>query len=399
MNRPSHGPSALGFVLAMGVVSLFADATYEGARSVAGPFLGTLGASAAAVSIVAGAGELLGYGLRIVSGYASDRIGSPWRLAFAGYVLNLLAVPCLALAGRWEVAAGLLILERAGRGLRTPVRDAMLSYASGQVGAGRAYGFHEALDQVGAVAGPVIVALVLAVTGSHRLSFAVLLLPALGSLMALAWARRRYPRPRTLEIEDGSPTGGSLSATFWVYLIGVSLLAAGYADFPLIAFHFREAEVLGPSAIPLIYALAMGVDAAAALLLGPAFDRLGVKVVAITAALAALGVPLVFLGGTLAAVAGTILWGVGLAAQESVLKAAIVRMTAVHRRGLVFGLFDAVLGLFWFLGSVALGLLYDRSILALVLLASGLQLAAALVFLLVGLRDRPVGSSSGDASR
>ncbi len=384
---PPRAGSAMGLVLALGLVSLLADATYEGARSVAGPYLAILGASAAAVSIVAGAGELLGYALRLVSGYASDRVRSPWMLAFAGYALNLLAVPCLALAGRWEVAAALLLLERAGRALRTPVRDAMLSYAAGRVGAGRAYGLHEALDQVGAVAGPLVVALVLALTASHRASFAVLLLPAVGALTALAWARRRYPRPRELETEAAAAADGALPKRFWVYLAGVSLLAAGYADFPLIAFHFRQAEVLGPSAIPLVYALAMGVDAGAALLLGRAFDRLGVKVVALAALAASTGVPLVFLGGTGGALAGAMLWGVGMAAQESVLKAAIVSMTPVHRRGFVFGLFDAVHGVFWFLGSVALGLLYARSLLALVLLGTGLQLAAALVFLLVSLRE------------
>lgn len=380
--------SAIGLVLALGVVSLLADATYEGARSVAGPYLAILGASAAAVSIVAGAGELLGYTLRLVSGYVSDRARSPWTLAFAGYALNLLAVPCLALAGRWEVAAALLILERVGRALRTPVRDAMLSYAARQVGAGRAYGLHEALDQAGAVAGPLVVALVLAFTGSHRVSFAVLLLPALGALTALAWTRRRHPRPRALEAGTVAVGGGALPGRFWVYLAGVSLLAAGFADFPLIAFHFRQAELLGPSAIPLVYALVMGVDAGAALLLGWAFDRLGIKVVALAALLASPGVPLVFLGGTAGAVGGAMLWGVGMAAQESVLKAAIVGMSPVHRRGIVFGLFDAVHGVFWFLGSVALGLLYARSLLALVLLATGLQLAAALVFLLVSLREQ-----------
>jgi len=377
----------MGFVLALGLVSLLADATYEGARSVAGPYLAILGAGAAAVSIVSGAGELLGYALRLLSGYWSDRLRSPWTLAFAGYGLNLLAVPCLALTGRWEVAAALLVLERVGRGLRTPVRDAMLSHAAARVGAGRAYGLHEALDQVGAVAGPLVVALVLALTASHRLSFAVLLLPAMGALSALEWARRRFPHPRALEADTAVAVDGALPGRFWVYLAGVSLLAAGYADFPLIAFHLRQAEVLGPSAIPLVYALAMGVDAGAALLLGRGFDRIGVKVVALAALTASLGVPLVFLGGVGAAVAGAMLWGVGMAAQESVLKAAIVGMTPVHRRGMIFGLFDAVHGVFWFLGSVALGLLYERSIPALVLLATGLQVAAAAVFLLVSLRE------------
>lgn len=387
MTRAGRAGSAAGFVVAFGLVSLFADATYEGARSIAGPYLAILGAGAAAVSIVSGAGELLGYALRLVAGYASDRLRTPWPLAFIGYGLNLLAVPCLALAGRWEAAAVLLILERVGRGLRTPVRDAMLSHAAGQMGAGRAFGIHEALDQAGAVAGPLAVAAVLAITASHRLSFALLLFPAAASLGALAWTRRRYPHPRALEVETPR-VDRALPRRFWLYLAGVSLLAAGYADFPLIAFHFRDRSLMGASAIPVVYALAMGVDALAALILGPLFDRLGVRIVALAALAASASVPLVFLGGTAAAVvAGALLWGVGLAAQESILKAAVVGMTAAHRRGFVFGLFDAVFGVFWFLGSVALGFLYEWSIPALVLFGTALQVAAAAVFLAVGLRE------------
>ncbi|MGH6852422.1 MAG: MFS transporter, partial [Methylocella sp.] len=145
---PRH--SAIRFIVLLGVVSLFADMTYEGARSVTGPYLGVLGASAAIVGVVAGFGEFLGYALRLVSGYLSDRTGGYWLITIIGYGVNLLAVPLLALTGRWELAVLLIVGERAGKAIRTPARDAMLSHAGSQTGLGWSFGLHGALDQTGA---------------------------------------------------------------------------------------------------------------------------------------------------------------------------------------------------------------------------------------------------------
>lgn len=161
INNNSTKPTALKFIVLLGVVSLFADATYEGARSINGPYLALLGASATTVGFVAGLGELIGYSLRLVSGYMSDRIGRYWAITLFGYTLNMLAVPALALAGRWEIAAMLMIAERIGKAIRTPARDAMLSHATREIGRGKGFGLHEALDQIGAVLGPLTVAGVL----------------------------------------------------------------------------------------------------------------------------------------------------------------------------------------------------------------------------------------------
>ena len=157
--------TALKFVVLLGVVSLFADMTYEGARSITGPYLAILGASATAVGIVAGFGELIGYALRLVSGYISDRTGKYWTVTLFGYFINLLAVPLLALAGSWEVAAFLMITERMGKAIRNPSRDAMLSHATQSIGRGWGFGLHEAMDQIGAILGPLIVATVLYLNG------------------------------------------------------------------------------------------------------------------------------------------------------------------------------------------------------------------------------------------
>ena len=198
--RDLNKAAAWRFIILVGVVSLFSDMTYEGARSISGPFLGTLKASAVVVGVVAGLGEFLGYALRLGSGYLADRLGRYWLITFAGYSLNLLAVPLLALAGSWEIAAVLLLLERIGKAVRTPARDAMLSHATASVGRGWGFGFHEAMDQIGAVTGPLIVAAVLYYRGGYREGFAVLLLPAVLALVVITVAARLYPHPQHLEV-------------------------------------------------------------------------------------------------------------------------------------------------------------------------------------------------------
>lgn len=375
---------ALRFVVLLGLVSLLADLTYEGARSSTGPYLALLGASATAVGIVAGLGELLGYGLRLVAGYLADRTGRYWAATLAGYALNLLAVPALALAGRWELAALLMLLERTGKALRTPARDAMLSRATALTGHGWGFGLHEAMDQTGALLGPLVVAGAVAWQGGYRAGFAVLLVPALLALAVLLLARARYPHPQALEplTPDLHPEG--LPRAFWVYLTGAALVAAGFADFPLVAFHFERADVLRPALIPLVYALAMGVDAAAALVLGRAFDRVGLPVLAAVTVLTAAFAPLAFLGGAGLAVLGVVLWGVGLGAHESIMRAAVATMVGAARRGTAYGLFNTGYGVAWFAGSALMGVLYDVSLSWLVAFCLVTQLAAVPLLLAAG---------------
>lgn len=381
---------AMLFVVLLGVVSLFADMTYEGARSITGPYLAVLGASATVVGLVAGLGELIGYGLRLMSGYVSDRTGQYWTITILGYAVNLIAVPLLALAGNWPLAALLMIAERTGKAIRTPARDAMLSHATHDMGRGWGFGLHEALDQIGAVLGPLIVAAVLYTRGEYQLGFAILAIPAILALLVLVAARLLYPRPRDLEIGTPPLTTQGLGRSFWLYLAAVALIAAGFADFPLIAYHFERAAVAPAGWIPVLYAIAMGVDALAALIFGRLFDRRGLAVLIAAALLSALVAPLVFLGGFWPALAGMALWGVGMGAQESIMRAALADMVPPHRRGTAYGLFNASYGLFWFLGSAAIGLLYDRSIPALIVFAVALQLAAVPMLWRVGRERRAI---------
>ncbi len=380
---------ALKFVLLLGVVSLLADMTYEGARSVTGPYLAVLGATATTVGIVAGLGELIGYGLRLVFGYISDRTGRYWTITLAGYFLNLLAVPLLALAGHWEVAAMLMIAERMGKAIRTPARDAMLSHATHGLGRGWGFGLHEAMDQIGAVLGPLIVAAVLYARGDYQAGFAILLVPALLALGVLVAARLLYPQPRDLEQVSPGLDSRGFPRVFWFYLAAVALIAAGYADFPLIAYHFQQTPAITPAWIPVLYAVAMGADALAALFFGRLFDRRGLSVLAGVALLSAFFAPLVFWGGFYLALAGMVLWGIGMGAQESIMRAAVAGMAPADRRGAAYGIFNTGYGLFWFLGSVLMGFLYDTSLPALVVFSVVIQLVAVPLFMRVSREARP----------
>jgi len=239
--RVSRASPALKFVLMVGVMSFFADFTYEGSRSIIGPYLGLLGAGALAIAVTTGLGEFLGYGLRLFSGRRADRTGRYWPITIGGYVLQMSVVPLLALAGSWQVAALLIILERVGKATRNPPRDAMLSHAAKEMGYGWGFGVHEALDQFGAMFGPLLVALVLAVSNhDYKIAFAALAVPGAITLTLVVVARLFYPRPQELSAGPAEVTTTGLPRVFWVYLAGAALLAAGFADFPLIAFHFQR---------------------------------------------------------------------------------------------------------------------------------------------------------------
>jgi len=173
--------------------------TYEAARSITGPYLALLGASGIFVGIVAGFGELVGYALRLLSGYLVDKTGQYWGIPIVGHGINMVAVSLLALAGHWELAVYFIIAERMGKAIRTSARDAMLSHATAEMGRGWGFGMHEAFDQVGAMLGPLIVAAVLYFNGSYQTGFAILAIPAVLALSVLLAARMLYPTPRDLE--------------------------------------------------------------------------------------------------------------------------------------------------------------------------------------------------------
>lgn len=376
--------SALKFILLVGIVNLFADFTYEGARSIIGPFLGSLGASALALNLTVGLGEFVGYALRSVSGYIADKTHRYWLTAFIGYFINMFAVPALALAGNWPLAAALIVAERTGRAIRRPAVEAMLSYQSKEIGSGKVFGLNEALDQAGATFGPLIVALVLYLRGGFREGFAVLLISALLCVVTLFLARFLYPQPGELsapETQITKPKG--FSKSFWLLTLAGVLIAAGAMDFSFIAFHLHRVNLISTHFIPLIYSLAMAASAITALVFGRLYDRIGITSVIIAFFLGALSIPLSFLGNLPLVILGIVLWGVGIGAQDSLLKAILVPVVEIARRASAFGIFDGLFGFAWLLGNLPVGLLYERSLVVMVLFSITLQLSALPIFYFV----------------
>jgi len=371
---------AVKFVVLIGLISLFSDMTYEAARSINGSFLQILGTSGATVGWVAGLGELLGYGLRFISGYIADKTKKYWTILITGYLLNLFSVPLLALAGFWQIAVVLMITERIGKAIRTPARDALLSFGTQKMGRGWGYGLHEAMDQIGATVGPLLVSSVLFYQHqNYRMAFGILAIPAIIAVSILIYCRFLYPKPENLEIKTTSIASKSLPKRYWIYTMAAVFIAAGYIDFPLIAYHFKEKAIMSDSIIPVFYAVAMATDAVAALVFGKLYDKNGIKILLLAVLLSAFFSPLVFLGGFNWALAGMILWGIGMGAQESVLKAEVAGMVPPEKRGTAFGTFNTAYGLFWFAGSALMGYLYDFSLKGLILVSVMTQFIALII--------------------
>jgi MFS family permease len=390
--RTHAGKVALRFVLMIGAVSFFADFTYEGSRSITGPFLETLGASGAVVGVVAGLGELLGYGLRFFSGRLSERTRQFWPITLFGYFVQMAAVPALALAGNWQMAAVLIVLERVGKAIRNPPRDVMLSHAGREMGIGWAFGLHEGLDQAGALVGPLVMALVLAHRGEYRIAFATLLIPACITAALIVVTRFLYPRPEDLEPHSPAIQAAGLGRPFWIYLVGAGLVAAGFADYQLIAFHLQKHAVASVIWIPVFYSVAMATSGAGSLLFGKLFDRFGVTVLIPLTLVSIASAPLVFLGGFGLALAGAAIWGLGMGVHESIIPAAVAAMVPQERRPSAYGLFTAAYGVSWFLGSAAIGFLYDVSVRAAVVFCVATGVASLPFFFEV--RRRVAGAAA-----
>jgi hypothetical protein len=370
--------AAFRFIVCLGFVSLFADMTYEGAHSVIGPLLKDLGATATTVGVIAGLGEMIAASLRYFSGKLADKTRAYWTITTLGYFLNLVVVPGLAFAGSWQAAALLIIAERTGKSLRGPARDVLLSEATEVVGHGSGFGIHAAMDQTGAVLGPLFVAI--SVARNHRVgpAFLWLALPAIGAFIALLFARAVSPHRGT---PPAAPKQQKLPSVFWIYVGAAGLLALGFVDFPLLAYHFQKNSLTKPEVIPLMYAGAMGVVGLTALIFGRLFDRYGIQVIAIGIIVSLLTLPFGFLGGTIGGYIAVACWATGHGAQDATLRSGISQVVSMNKRGSAFGAFNAVYGVLWFFGSVAMGLLYDHSLMALVIFGSLMQLLSAGVFI------------------
>lgn len=391
-----HKKRALHLILLFGLVSLFGDLAYEGARSVNGPYLKILAANAAIVGIVAGIGEFLGYGLRLVSGYFSDKTKSYWLFTFLGYGL-LISVPLLSLTGTWQFATIFILLERIGKGIRSPARDTILSQASAQVGTGFGFGLHEAMDQIGAIAGPLIFTFFFMFLGKkiiglseYQKAYSFLWIPFLLLMISLIFAYIRLPNPAQLEASVKKETDSDkLSKSFWLYTIFTFITTLGFANFILVAYHLKTKDVFTDAQIPLFYAVAMGIDAVVALSIGKIYDvvknkgkneKSGLSVL-ITIPLFSLFLPiLAFSGNFIFAATGVCLWGVIMGIHETIMRSAIADITPIKKRGTGYGIFNTGYGLAMFLGSSLMGILYGYSIPMLISVIVILEIIAIYTF-------------------
>ncbi|MEB3032921.1 MFS transporter [[Mycobacterium] nativiensis] len=388
VNRTASRPalSAWRFVTVFGTVSLLADFVYEGARSITGPLLASLGATGLVVGAVTGVGEAAALGLRLVSGPLADRTKRFWSWTIAGYALTVITVPLLGIVGTLWTAVALVIAERVGKAVRSPAKDTLLSHAASATGRGRGFAVHEALDQIGAVIGPLTVAGVLAVTGGdYAPALGVLALPGVATLALLVWLRLRVPDPADYE-RGAAPAQSAaagdaarLPAAFWRYCGFVALTMTGFATFGLMSFHMVIRGLLPAALVPVLYAAAMGADAVAALASGWCYDRFGGKVL-LTLPILSAGVAVsAFSGSVVAVVAGALVWGAAVGIQESTLRAAVADMVAPARRAGAYGIFAAGLGAAAAAGGALTGWLYDISVGVLVVAVVGIQLLALVV--------------------
>jgi predicted MFS family arabinose efflux permease len=374
--------SGLAFIISFGVVSLFADMAYEGMRGITGPYLALLGASATVVGVVAGTGELAGYLLRLASGRLAERTRLYWAITLAGYAIQMSAIPLMAFTNTWWAASILIVLERTGKAVRTPAASTMKSRAGEKIGQGWAFGLHEAMDQTGALAGPLIAALVLAHHGRYAAAFEWLSIPAALTVLVALGVALRYPYAGEITPKKAETVGAALPRAFWLYAASAALTAFGFADYPLIAYHFAQAHVMSASLVPILYAVAMGTAGAGSLIFGRWFDARGLIVLVPGMLITAAAAPLLYLGSFDVAIAGALLWGLALGIHDAIMNAAIATMVPDFARARAYGYFTAIYGIAWFIGSAIMGFVYDVSIVGLVTVSVAAQFAAIVPLLL-----------------
>lgn len=401
---------AMVFIILFGIVSLFSDMTHEGASSIRGAYLALLGASAGTIGFISGLGELIGYSLRYVFGRLTDKTKRYWPMTIAGYILDVLAVPALALVGEhgWVAACILLVVQRMGKAIKKPAKDTIMSFAASQEGVGKSFGIQEVLDQVGAFLGPVLLYLVMLFkqTGTtfqvYSTCFAVLAIPGAITLILLLVTRAKFPNPENFEPDPKEYIPFRLKKEFIFYIGGISLFAFGFIDYSIVIMHVSKtytalapgltetASLITSGTLPLLYAGAMLVDAVAALFFGMLYDKKGIRALVWSTLLSAPFAVFIFLFHSVPALLfGIALWGIGMGALESILKAAVTTMVPKSSRATGYGIFECSFGVFWFLGSWLLGVLYDISIPVMAAVSVAAQLAAIPLYLQSSKLKRP----------
>lgn len=373
---------AMTFIILFGIVSLFSDMTHEGASSIRGAYLALLGASAGTIGFISGLGELIGYSMRYVFGKITDRTKKYWPMVIFGYILDILAVPALALVGEkgWIAAALLLVIQRMGKAIKKPAKDTIMSFAASQEGVGKSFGIQEMLDQIGAFLGPVFLYLVMLFKTDgttfeiYKTAFTFLAIPGFITILLLFLTKREFPNPEAFEPETKKEEAFVMKKSFIYYIVGISFFAFGFMDYALVIMHisknftglggsFESFRLISEETLPLLYAGAMLVDAVAALIFGHIYDKKGVRALVISTIISAPFSLFIFgFKSEAALLFGLVLWGIGMGAQESILKAAVTSMVPKKNRATGYGIFECSFGIFWFLGSWLLGVIYSKSL-------------------------------------
>ena len=400
--RKRHLSQAMVFLILFGIVSLFSDMTHEGASSIRGAYLSIMGASAGAIGFFSGLGELIGYSMRYLFGKLTDKTRQYWLVTVIGYVLDVMAVPALALVGEhgWIWACLLLLIQRMGKAIKKPAKDTIMSFAASQEGAGKSFDIQELLDQIGAFLGPVLLYLVMLfrtdgdVFRTYSCCFAVLVIPGAITLILLLFTWRKFPDPERFEPEPEEHVPFRMKKSFVLYIAGISCFAFGFIDYSLIIMHVsnvyaglasdlaQTSALVTEGTLPLLYAGAMLVDAIAAVVFGYLYDKIGVKALMISTLLSSVFAIFVFSAHSVPMLLiGIALWGIGMGAQESILKAVVTSIVPKDSRATGYGIFECTFGVFWFLGSWIMGVLYDLSIPAMVAVSVIAQLLAIPLYL------------------
>jgi MFS family permease len=399
MPEPGSGtttrpPSWAGWrtVVWLGVVSLLVDLVYEGARSITGPFLASLGASALTVGLVTGAGEAAALGFRLFSGPGADRTGRYWRWMVIGYVLTAVCVPLMALAPALGAAglvfgSAMVLLERTGKAVRSPAKSVLLAVAARTVGRGRGFGVHKALDQTGAFLGPLLVAGVVAVTTHQWVGLLVLAVPGAVALGVLGWMHGYVGDPERPVATADAPLV-RLPRTFFVYAVACALTTVGLMTFGVISFHLVHEHLVTVALVPVVYAAAMGVEALASLGTGFGYDRVGGGTLLVLPVVVAAVPVLVFSDRVAAAVAGVLLWGAATGVQDSTVKALVADLVPSSRLATAYGAFAAFQAVAALAGGGLAGWLYDtdRGVLVGVVVAAQVVALALLAGVLLKAR-------------
>jgi MFS family permease len=375
-------------VFAFGLTSLLSDFCHETATAVLPQFMQTIGSSAAALGFIEGVADALSSFVKLGAGYHSDKIGHRKTWTAIGYLLTAIAKPIFAFAFAWPLILFGRTIGWLGRGIRSPLRDAMLAESVASQDRGKAFGFHRAGDTAGAVLGPLAAFSLLsflagrpgavealgrwvpflsgAPGGAFRIIFLLTIVPGILSVLSLLLVkeRRRVPN-HSLEFM------GALRAMpkdYRLFLIGVGLF--GIADFAPTLMILRATTVLEPQlgmleaarVAALLYLLRNIVYAAASYPIGAMSDRfpksrylaVGYGIAAITFFGFAFAVPSVWWFAVLFSLAG-----VFIAWEDTVEGTAVREYVDETLSGTAYGVLGAVNGIGDLVSSLAVGLLWS----------------------------------------